>query len=140
MLEDNARTPSGVSYVVENRHLTQRAFPDLMRNIGVRSVSNYGQRLAGQLTELAAGIGEDPSVVLLSPGVYNSAYFEHVFLAREMGVPLVEGRDLIVRDDRVFMKTTRGLQRVERHLPAHRRRLPRPGGLQSRRACSACAA
>jgi uncharacterized circularly permuted ATP-grasp superfamily protein len=83
-----------------------------MRNIGVRSVSNYGQRLAGKLTELAAEIGEDPSVVLLSPGVYNSAYFEHVFLAREMGVPLVEGRDLIVRDDRVFMKTTRGLQRV----------------------------
>jgi uncharacterized circularly permuted ATP-grasp superfamily protein len=112
VLEDNARTPSGVSYVVENRHLTQRAFPDLMRNIGVRSVSNYGQRLVGLLTELAAGIGRDPSVVLLSPGVYNSAYFEHVFLAREMGVPLVEGRDLIVRDDRVFMKTTGGLQAI----------------------------
>jgi uncharacterized circularly permuted ATP-grasp superfamily protein len=112
VLEDNARTPSGVSYVVENRHLTQRAFPDLMRNIGVRSVSNYGQRLIGQLTELAAGTGRAPSVVLLSPGVYNSAYFEHVFLAREMGVPLVEGRDLIVRDDRVFMKTTGGLQPV----------------------------
>jgi len=112
VLEDNARTPSGVSYVVENRHLTQRAFPDLMRNIGVRSVSNYGQRLIGQLTELAAGTGRDPSVVLLSPGVYNSAYFEHVFLAREMGVPLVEGRDLIVRDDRVFMKTTGGLQPI----------------------------
>ena len=113
VLEDNARTPSGVSYVVENRHLTQRAFPDLMRNIGVRSVSNYGQRLVGQLTELAAGIGNGPSVVLLSPGVYNSAYFEHVFLAREMGVPLVEGRDLVVRDDRVFMKTTGGLARVD---------------------------
>jgi uncharacterized circularly permuted ATP-grasp superfamily protein len=112
VLEDNARTPSGVSYVVENRHLTQRAFPDLMRNVGVRSVSNYGQRLVGQLSELAAGIGASPSVVLLSPGVYNSAYFEHVFLAREMGVPLVEGRDLIVRDDRVFMKTTGGLARV----------------------------
>ena len=113
VLEDNARTPSGVSYVVENRHLTQRAFPDLMRNIGVRSVSNYGQRLVGQLTELAADIGNGPSVVLLSPGVYNSAYFEHVFLAREMGVPLVEGRDLVVRDDRVFMKTTGGLARVD---------------------------
>jgi uncharacterized circularly permuted ATP-grasp superfamily protein len=112
VLEDNARTPSGVSYVVENRHLTQRAFPDLMRNVGVRSVSNYGQRLAGQLAELAVGTGRDPSVVLLSPGVYNSAYFEHVFLAREMGVPLVEGRDLIVRDDRVFMKTTGGLAPV----------------------------
>ncbi len=113
VLEDNARTPSGVSYVVENRHLTQRAFPDLMRNIGVRSVSNYGQRLVGQLTELADGIGSGPAVVLLSPGVYNSAYFEHVFLAREMGVPLVEGRDLVVRDDRVFMKTTGGLARVD---------------------------
>jgi len=113
VLEDNARTPSGVSYVVENRHLTQRAFPDLMRNIGVRSVSNYGQRLVGQLTELAAAISSGPSVVLLSPGVYNSAYFEHVFLAREMGVPLVEGRDLVVRDDRVFMKTTGGLARVD---------------------------
>ena len=113
VLEDNARTPSGVSYVVENRHLTQRAFPDLMRNIGVRSVSNYGQRLAGQLAELAAGEGRDPSVVLLSPGVYNSAYFEHVFLAREMGVSLVEGRDLVVRDDHVFMKTTGGLARVD---------------------------
>jgi uncharacterized circularly permuted ATP-grasp superfamily protein len=112
VLEDNARTPSGVSYVVENRHLTQRAFPDLMRNIGVRSVSNYGQRLVGKLTELAAGIDGDPSVVLLSPGVYNSAYFEHVFLAREMGVPLAEGRDLVVRDDRVFMRTTGGLRRV----------------------------
>jgi uncharacterized circularly permuted ATP-grasp superfamily protein len=113
VLEDNARTPSGVSYVVENRHLTQRAFPDLMRNIGVRSVSNYGQRLVGQLTELAEGICSGPSVVLLSPGVFNSAYFEHVFLAREMGVPLVEGRDLVVRDDRVFMKTTGGLARVD---------------------------
>jgi uncharacterized circularly permuted ATP-grasp superfamily protein len=112
VLEDNARTPSGVSYVVENRHLTQRAFPDLMRNIGVRSVSNYGQRLIGKLGELAEGAGMQPSVVLLSPGVYNSAYFEHVFLAREMGVPLVEGRDLLVRDDRVLMRTTGGLQPV----------------------------
>jgi uncharacterized circularly permuted ATP-grasp superfamily protein len=112
VLEDNARTPSGVSYVVENRHLTQRAFPDLLRDIGVRSVSNYGQRLIAQLSELAAASGREPSVVLLSPGVYNSAYFEHVFLAREMGVPLVEGRDLVVKDDRVFVKTTGGLQQV----------------------------
>jgi uncharacterized circularly permuted ATP-grasp superfamily protein len=112
VLEDNARTPSGVSYVVENRHLTQRSFPDLMRDIGVRSVSNYGQRLIGKLSELAQGIDADPSVVLLSPGVYNSAYFEHVFLSREMGVPLVEGRDLVVHDDRVYMKTTGGLQGV----------------------------
>ncbi len=112
VLEDNARTPSGVSYVVENRHLTQRAFPDLMRGIGVRSVSNYGQRLIEKLTELGTGIHANPSVVLLSPGVFNSAYFEHVFLAREMGVPLVEGADLLVRDDHVFVKTTAGLQDV----------------------------
>jgi uncharacterized circularly permuted ATP-grasp superfamily protein len=83
-----------------------------MRDIGVRSVSNYGQRLIGKLSELAQGINADPSVVLLSPGVYNSAYFEHVFLSREMGVPLVEGRDLVVHDDRVYMKTTGGLQGV----------------------------
>ncbi len=112
VLEDNARTPSGVSYVVENRHLTQRAFPDLMRDIGVRSVSNYGQRLMAQLSELAAASGREPSVVLLSPGVYNSAYFEHVFLAREMGIPLVEGRDLVVKDDCVYVKTTGGLQQI----------------------------
>jgi len=113
VLEDNARTPSGVSYVVENRHLTQRAFPDLLQGVGVRSVSNYGQRLIAKLGELAEGAGLSPSAVLLSPGVYNSAYFEHVFLAREMGVPLVEGRDLVVRNDCVYMKTTGGLQRVD---------------------------
>jgi uncharacterized circularly permuted ATP-grasp superfamily protein len=112
VLEDNARTPSGVSYVVENRHLTQRAFPDLLRGVGVRSVSNYGQRLIGKLGELADGAALERSAVLLSPGVFNSAYFEHVFLAREMGIPLVEGRDLIVHDDCVYMKTTGGLQRV----------------------------
>lgn len=113
VLEDNARTPSGVSYVVENRHLTQRAFPDLMRGIGVRPVSNYGQRLVESLAELAPESVSDPVVVLLSPGVYNSAYFEHIFLAREMGVPLVEGRDLIVdADDKVFMRTVSGLAPV----------------------------
>jgi uncharacterized circularly permuted ATP-grasp superfamily protein len=112
VLEDNARTPSGVSYVVENRHLTQRAFPDLMRGIGVRSVSNYGQRLVEKMTELGSAVCKNPSIVLLSPGVFNSAYFEHVFLAREMGVPLVEGADLLVRDDQVFVKTTGGLQDV----------------------------
>lgn len=112
VLEDNARTPSGVSYVVENRHLTQRAFPDLMRRIAVRRVSDYGIRLVDALAELApAGIA-DPQIVLLSPGVYNAAYFEHVFLAREMGVPLVEGRDLVIENDRVFMQTIEGLQPV----------------------------
>ena len=112
VLEDNGRTPSGVSYVVENRHLMQRAFPDLMRDIGIRPVSNYGQKLAEMLADLASPGIIDVQVVLLSPGVYNSAYFEHIFLAREMGVPLVEGRDLVVENDRVFMRTVGGLQPV----------------------------
>ncbi len=114
VLEDNVRTPSGVSYVVENRHMMMRAFPELLEGIGLRSVDDYGQRLLAALREIAppAG-GADPQVVLLSPGPYNAAYFEHVFLAREMGVPLVEGRDLVVGDeDRVFVRTTAGLARV----------------------------
>ncbi len=112
VLEDNGRSPSGVSYVVENRHLMQRAFPDLMRGLKVQPVSNYGEQLVAKLREVAPGGVDDPSIVLLSPGVYNSAYFEHIFLAREMGVPLVEGRDLIVENDRVFMRTLAGLQPV----------------------------
>lgn len=112
VLEDNARTPSGVSYVVENRHLTQRTFPDLMRNMKVRSVSDYGERLVDGLAQMWPGGADAAEVALLSPGVYNSAYFEHVFLAREMGVPLVEGRDLTVEKDKVYMKTTAGLQRL----------------------------
>ena len=112
VLEDNARTPSGVSYVVENRHLMLRAFPDLVAGMNLRPVDDYGRRLRNAMDEIAPeGIG-DPQVVLLSPGIYNSAYFEHVFLAREMGVPLVEGADLTVEDDRVWMRTTGGLTRV----------------------------
>jgi uncharacterized circularly permuted ATP-grasp superfamily protein len=113
VLEDNARTPSGVSYVVENRHMMLRAFPDLLDEISLRPIENYGARLISSLHEVAPAGNGDPRVVLLSPGTYNSAYFEHVFLAREMGVPLVEGRDLLVEDDRVFMRTTRGLSRVD---------------------------
>lgn len=112
VLEDNARCPSGVSYVVENRHLMQRSFPDLMANIGIRPVSNYGQKLHDALVEVAPEGVASPQVVLLSPGTYNSAYFEHIFLAREMGVPLVEGSDLVVDDDRVFMKSIDGLHPV----------------------------
>ncbi|MGD1878290.1 MAG: circularly permuted type 2 ATP-grasp protein [Kiloniellaceae bacterium] len=112
VLEDNARCPSGVSYVVENRHLMQRSFPDLMSNIGIRSVSNYGQKLHEALVETAPAGVSQPQVVLLSPGTYNSAYFEHIFLAREMGVPLVEGSDLVVEDDKVYMKTIAGLDPV----------------------------
>jgi len=113
VLEDNARTPSGVSYVVENRHLMMRAFPDLTNNVGLRPVSDYGMHLQAALAEIAPPNVLDPNIVLMSPGVFNSAYFEHVFLAREMGVPLVEGRDLIVEDDVVYMKTTGGLRRVD---------------------------
>jgi uncharacterized circularly permuted ATP-grasp superfamily protein len=112
VLEDNARTPSGVSYVIENRHLMLRAFPDLMAGIKLRPVDDYGRRLRAAMTEIAPGGLEDPQIVLLSPGIYNSAYFEHVFLAREMGVPLVVGADLLVEDDRVFMRTTAGLKPV----------------------------
>jgi uncharacterized circularly permuted ATP-grasp superfamily protein len=112
VLEDNARTPSGVSYVIENRHMMRRVFSDLMTGIGVRSVENYGPRLQQALAEIAPASVADPQVVLLSPGIYNSAYFEHIFLAREMGVPLVEGRDLVIEDGRVWMRTTAGLAPV----------------------------
>jgi uncharacterized circularly permuted ATP-grasp superfamily protein len=112
VLEDNGRTPSGVSYVVENRHLMQRAFPDLMQGFAIESVSEYGTQLGNKLLEVAPPGISDPQIVLLSPGVFNSAYFEHVFLAREIGIPLVEGRDLFVEDDKVFMKTVSGPKRV----------------------------
>ena len=112
VLEDNARTPSGVSYVVENRHLMLRNFPDLIAGMRLRPVDEYGRRLRAAMEEIAPEGVDDPQVVLLSPGIYNSAYFEHVFLAREMGVPLVEGADLAVEDERVFMRTTAGLRRV----------------------------
>ena len=113
VLEDNGRVPSGVSYVVENRHMMQRVFPDLMQGLGIRPIDNYGQKLLQAVSEIAPSGISEPRVVLLSPGSYNSAYFEHIFLAREMGVPLVEGRDLVVQDDRVYMKTTNGLAVVD---------------------------
>ncbi len=113
VLEDNARTPSGVSYVVENRHMMQRAFPDLMGDVQVRPVENYGQKLHEAMVEVAPEGAESPTVVLLSPGTFNSAYSEHIFLAREMGVPLVEGQDLVVDDDRIYMKTTAGHAQVD---------------------------
>ncbi|HYG87211.1 MAG TPA: circularly permuted type 2 ATP-grasp protein [Azospirillum sp.] len=112
VLEDNGRVPSGVSYVVENRHMMQRVFPDLMQDIGIRSVDDYGHKLLEAMSEIAPVGNGNPEVALLSPGSYNSAYFEHIFLAREMGVPLVEGRDLVVEQSRVYMKTTDGLAPV----------------------------
>ncbi|MFT8674651.1 MAG: circularly permuted type 2 ATP-grasp protein [Acetobacter sp.] len=108
ILEDNARTPSGVSYVIENRHMTLRLMPDLASGMPIRSVEEYGPRLHQTLCEVAPEGVVDPQVVLLSPGIYNSAYFEHVFLSREMGVPLVEGKDLFVDNHRVFMRTVTG--------------------------------
>lgn len=112
VLEDNGRTPSGVSYVIENRHLMMRAFPDLADGIPIADVDQYGERMMRTMTAVAPKGIRDPEVVVLSPGIYNSAYFEHVFLAREMGAPLVEGRDLVVQKDKVFMRTTSGLSPV----------------------------
>ena len=112
VLEDNARTPSGVSYVIENRHLMLRAFPDLMAGTRILPVDDYGHRLRAMMREIAPEGVDDPQIVLLSPGIYNSAYFEHVFLSREMGVPLVEGQDLVVEHDRVWMRTIEGLRPV----------------------------
>ena len=114
VLEDNARTPSGVSYVIENRHMMLRVFADLFGTTHVRPVDDYGMRLQQAMIDIAGGHADDPTVVLLSPGIFNSAFFEHVFLAREMGVPLVEGRDLYVGDDDcVYMNTIGGPERVD---------------------------
>ena len=112
VLEDNGRCPSGVSYVLENRRAMKRAFPEWFENVGVRPVDNYPAELLKMLHYIAPkGVG-DGTVVLLTPGPYNSAYFEHTYLARQMGIQIVEGRDLVVRDTRVFMRTTKGLQPV----------------------------
>src|SRR5271157_1208078 len=112
VLEDNGRCPSGVSYVLENRRAMRRTFPGMFESIGVQPVDHYAQELLKCLQHIApAGVAE-PTVVLLTPGAYNSAYFEHTYLARQMGVEIVEGRDLFVRDSRVFMRTTKGLQPV----------------------------
>jgi uncharacterized circularly permuted ATP-grasp superfamily protein len=114
VLEDNGRTPSGVSYVLENRVVMKKVFPGLFRSCHVRRVEDYPQRLRDALWSVAPdGAGDPPCLVLLSPGPYNSAYFEHSFLARHMGIELVFGQDLFVHDDKVYLKTTRGPQRVD---------------------------
>ncbi|WP_324672428.1 circularly permuted type 2 ATP-grasp protein [Hymenobacter sp. GOD-10R] len=113
VLEDNLRTPSGVSYMLENRSITYRIFPDLLPKNNVQSVKDYPDILFRNLRALADGRSSDPTVVLLSPGIYNSAYFEHTTLARLMGIRLVEGRDLIVHNNFVYMKTTKGLKQVD---------------------------
>ncbi len=113
VLEDNLRTPSGVSYMLENRSITYRIFPDMIPRNNVRTVKEYPDLLYKNLLALGNRQISNPTVVLLSPGIYNSAYFEHTTLARLMGIELVEGRDLIVDNNHVFMKTTRGLQQVD---------------------------
>ena len=114
VLEDNARTPSGVSYMLENREIMMRLFPELFARHRVAPVENYPDELLATLTSIAPlTTSREPTVVLLTPGVYNSAYYEHSFLADKLGVELVEGRDLRVRDNVVFMRTTEGPKRVD---------------------------
>ncbi len=113
VLEDNLRVPSGVSYMLANRQVMKRVFPRLFGNYGVRPIDNYGQELLATLRALAPRQDTEPNIVLLTPGVFNSAYFEHTFLARQMGIELVEGRDLVVHDNTVYMRTTAGLRRVD---------------------------
>ncbi len=113
VLEDNLRCPSGVSYVLGNRQVLKRTFPQVFEASRVRPVDDYPSRLLDMLQYLAPDSVTAPTVVVLTPGIYNSAYFEHAFLAQQMGVELVEGRDLVVADGFVFMRTTKGLQRVD---------------------------
>jgi uncharacterized circularly permuted ATP-grasp superfamily protein len=112
VLEDNARCPSGVSYVLENRRAMKRTFPQMFESIGVRPVDHYPQELLKMLRHIAPTNVANPTIVLLTPGAHNSAYFEHTYLARQMGIEIVEGRDLVVRDSHVYMRTTKGFQPV----------------------------
>jgi uncharacterized circularly permuted ATP-grasp superfamily protein len=114
VLEDNARTPSGVSYMLENREIMLRLFPELFARHRIAPVENYPDELLATLKSVApASAAADPTVVLLTPGVYNSAYYEHSFLADKLGIELVEGRDLFVKEDVVYMRTTQGPKRVD---------------------------
>jgi uncharacterized circularly permuted ATP-grasp superfamily protein len=113
VLEDNLRVPSGVSYMLTSRRVMKQIFPGLFRKCRVRPIEQYSQALLSTLRSLAPEGRAEPTVVLLTPGAYNSAYFEHTYLARQMGIELVEGRDLLVHDNVVYMRTTFGLQRVD---------------------------
>ena len=113
VLEDNLRVPSGVSYMLVSREAMKRIFPRIFRQCGVQPIEHYSQALLTTLRGLAPQGCMEPTIVLLTPGVYNSAYFEHAFLARQMGIELVEGRDLVVHDNYVYMRTTAGLRRVD---------------------------
>ncbi len=113
VLEDNLRCPSGVSYVLENRRIMKGTFPQVFQTLAIKPVEDYSSHLLETLLNLAPPHLDDPTVVVLTPGIYNSAYFEHSFLAQQMGVELVEGRDLVVEDGYLQMRTTKGLQRVD---------------------------
>ena len=113
VLEDNMRCPSGVSYVLENRQVLKRTFPQVFADSGVRPVDEYPSKLLATLENLAPKAVSEPRIGVLTPGMYNSAYFEHSFLAQQMGVELVEGQDLVVSDGLVYMRTTKGLRRID---------------------------
>ncbi len=113
VLEDNLRVPSGVSYMLANRQVMKRVFPRLFGSYDVRPIDHYGQVLLATLRALAPPSRSEPTIALLTPGVFNSAYYEHTFLARQMGIELVEGRDLLVHNNIVYMRTTGGLRRVD---------------------------
>lgn len=113
VLEDNLRCPSGVSYVLENREVMKRTFPQLFDGLSIMPVESYPEQLLKMLQHIAPPSADEPTVVVLTPGIYNSAYFEHCFLAQQMGVELVQGPDLVVADGFVHMRTTRGLRRVD---------------------------
>ena len=132
VLEDNLRVPSGVSYMLEDRKMMMRLFPDLFSAHRVAPVMHYPDLLLETLRASAQPGAPDPTVVVLTPGMYNSAYFEHAFLAQQMGVELVEGQDLFVKDRFVYMRTTRGPEARGRDLPPRGRRLPGPVGVPAR--------
>jgi uncharacterized circularly permuted ATP-grasp superfamily protein len=113
VLEDNLRVPSGVSYMLANRQIVKQVYPQLFERYNVRPIDQYPRTLLAHLREIAPEGSSDPHVVLLTPGVYNSAYYEHTFLAHEMAIDLVEGRDLLVHDNTVYARTTGGLERVD---------------------------
>ena len=113
VLEDNLRTPSGVSYMLEDRKMMMRLFPELFAQHRIAPVAHYPDLLLDTLRSMAPAAANEPTVVVLTPGMYNSAYFEHAFLAQQMGIELVEGQDLIIKDSFVYMRTTQGPKRVD---------------------------
>jgi uncharacterized circularly permuted ATP-grasp superfamily protein len=113
VLEDNLRSPSGVSYMLENRQVMKRTFADLFAGYGVLPIEHYPQELLNTLRSIAPHGYSDATIVLLTPGIFNSAYYEHTFLARQMGIEIVEGRDLVAHHNKIYTRTTRGLKLVD---------------------------